>query len=290
MSITTPYEPPPQRSSLAIPLLAGGLIALVAANIFLYIQVDHLRTDSTQKIEKLQLALSGVRETSSVSTAAHAKRIEDLKEQLDNANRAARSMSSEAKVEAQAHADQLARELQAEEAKMQQRVSGQISEVNQSVTAANARISDVSTDVGSVKSQAAMTQSQLDKTIADLRSVTGDLGVQSGLVATNGHELQALKLKGERNYFDIKLGKTKQPVRFADITLKLEKTDPKRNKYTVIVMADDKMYEKKDKNANEPVQFLTAKGGHTPYELVINQVAKDQIVGYLATPKDSATR
>jgi hypothetical protein len=275
---------------LAIPLLAGGVIALVAANIFLYIQVDHLRTDSNQKIEKLQLALSGVRETSSVSTAAHAKRIEDLKEQLDAANRAARSMSSEAKVEAQAHADQLARELEAEEAKMQQRVTGQISEVNQSVTAANARISDVSTDVGTVKSQAAMTQSQLDKTIADLRSVTGDLGVQSGLVATNGHELQALKLKGERNYFDIKLSKTKQPVRFADITLKLERTDPKRNKYTVIVMADDKMYEKKDKNANEPVQFLTAKGGHTPYELVINQIAKDQIVGYLATPKDSAAR
>jgi hypothetical protein len=275
---------------LAIPLLAGGVIALVAANIFLYIQVDRLRTDSNQKIEKLQLALSGVRETSSVSTAAHAKRIEDLKQQLDAANRAARSMSSEAKVEAQAHADQLAREIQAEEAKMQQRVTGQISEVNQSVTAANARISDVSTDVGTVKSQAAMTQSQLDKTIADLRSVTGDLGVQSGLVATNGHELQALKLKGERNYFDIKLGKTKQPVRFADITLKLEKTDPKRNKYTVIVMADDKMYEKKDKNANEPVQFLTAKGGRTPYELVINQIAKDQIVGYLATPKDSAAR
>ena len=289
MSIIAPYEPP-QRSGLAIPLLAGGVIALVAANIFLYIQVDRLRTDSNQKIEKLQLALSGVRETSSVSTAAHAKRIEDLKQQLDAANRAARSMSSEAKVEAQAHADQLAREIQAEEAKMQQRVTGQISEVNQSVTAANARISDVSTDVGTVKSQAAMTQSQLDKTIADLRSVTGDLGVQSGLVATNGHELQALKLKGERNYFDIKLGKTKQPVRFADITLKLEKTAPKRNKYTVIVMADDKMYEKKDKNANEPVQFLTAKGGRTPYELVINQIAKDQIVGYLATPKDSAAR
>jgi len=289
VSIIAPYEPP-QRSGLAIPLLAGGVIALVAANIFLYIQVDRLRTDSNQKIEKLQLALSGVRETSSVSTAAHAKRIEDLKQQLDAANRAARSMSSEAKVEAQAHADQLAREIQAEEAKMQQRVTGQISEVNQSVTAANARISDVSTDVGTVKSQAAMTQSQLDKTIADLRSVTGDLGVQSGLVATNGHELQALKLKGERNYFDIKLGRTKQPVRFADITLKLEKTDPKRNKYTVIVMADDKMYEKKDKNANEPVQFLTAKGGRTPYELVINQIAKDQIVGYLATPKDSAAR
>ncbi len=199
-------------------------------------------------------------------------------------------MSSEAKVEAQAHADQLARQLQAEEAKMQQQVTGQISEVNQSVTAANAKIADVSTDVGAVKSQAAMTQSQLEKTIADLKSVTGDLGVQSGLIATNGNELQALKLKGERNYFDIKLGKTKQPVRFGDITLKLESADPKRYKYSVIVMADDKRYEKKDKNVNEPVQFLTSKGGHTPYELVINQVTKDQIVGYLATPKDTSSR
>jgi len=289
VSITS-YEPPPQKSGVAIPLLTGGLIALLAVNIYLFVQVDHLRTESTQKIEKLQAAVSGVRDESSVSTAAEARHIEDLKDQLATANLQARSMSSQAKVEAQAHADQLARQLQAEEAKMQQQVTGQITEVNQSVTAANAKIADVSTDVGSVKSQAAMTQSQLEKTIADLKSVTGDLGVQSGLIATNGTELQALKMRGERNYFDIKLGRTKQPQRVGDITLKLEKTDPKRNKYTVIVSADDKQYEKKDKNANEPVQFLTAKGGHTPYEIVINQITKDQIIGYLATPKDSAAR
>ena len=51
------------------------------------------------------------------------------------------------------------------------------------------------------------------------------------------------------------------------------------------VLADDKTIEKKDKTANEPVQFLTAKGGRLPYEIIINQVKKDQIVGYLATPK-----
>jgi len=173
---------------------------------------------------------------------------------------------------------------------MQQQVSGKFNEVDQSVTAANAKIADVSSDVGNVKSQAAMTQAQLEKTISDLKSVTGDLGVQSGLIATNGRELEALKLRGERNYFDIKLGKTKQPVRFADLTLKLENADPKHNRYSVTVMVDDKKYEKKDRSANEPVQFLTSKGGHTPYELVINQVTKDQIVGYLATPKETASR
>lgn len=288
MSMTSYEQPQPQRTGLAIPLLAGGLIALAAANIYLYVQLDHLQTDTTQKVEKLTTAVAGLRDASSVSTAAQARHIDALKAELASVNAQSRNMSSEAKVEAQAHADQLARQLQAEEAKMQQQMTGQISEVNQSVTAANAKIADVSTDVGAVKSQAAMTQSQLEKTISDLKSVNGDLGVQSGLIATNGRELQALKLKGERNYFDIKLGKTKQPQRFADITMKLERTDPKRNKYTIIVMADDKQYEKKDKNANEPVQFLTAKSGHTPYELVINTITKDQIVGYLATPKDTS--
>jgi DNA repair exonuclease SbcCD ATPase subunit len=292
VSLNSSYAPPPpQRSGLAIPLLAGGVIALVAANIFLYVQIDHLRTDAKDKTDKLAAEVANLRDMSSVSKAAQERHIEALKEELATASNQARSMSSQAKVEAQAHADQLAKQLEAEEAQMQQKVAGQISDVNQSVTQANAKIADVSTDLGGVKSQAAMTQSQLEKTIADLKSTNGDLGVQSGLIATNGRELQALKMKGERNYFDIKLSKTKQPQRFADITLRLESADPKHQRYTVYVVADDKpAVEKKDKTANEPVQFYTSKGGHTPYELVINQVSKNQIVGYLATPKDTSSR
>jgi hypothetical protein len=113
--------------------------------------------------------------------------------------------------------------------------------------------------------------------------------VQSGLIATNAQELQALRRLGERNYIEIKLGKTKDRQRIGDITLLLKKTDPKKNKYTVEVMADDKLTEKKDKNVNEPVQFYTSKA-RQPYEIVINQVQKDMIVGYLSTPKVEATR
>ena len=57
-------------------------------------------------------------------------------------------------------------------------------------------------------------------------------------------ELAALKRLGERNYFDINLGKTKQPQRVGDISLLLKKTDPKRNKYTIEVLADDKTHRK----------------------------------------------
>ncbi|HEY2015725.1 MAG TPA: hypothetical protein VGH38_19615 [Bryobacteraceae bacterium] len=280
---------PPQRSGLLTALVAGALIALVAANIYLYLQVDHVRTDIAKMHDSIMNEVSNLRDASSVTTQSQARHLETLKEELAAAQAQARTQSSQAKAESIARAEQLTRKIQEEQAKVQQQVSSEISEVKQSATAANAKIADVSTDVGGVKTQVTATQEELQKTISDLKSARGDLGVQSGLIATNAGELQALRRLGERNYFEFKLGKTKAPQRVGDITLRLMKTDPKKNKYTVDVMADDKLTEKRDKNINEPVQFYTSKAKQ-PYELVVNQVQKDLIVGYLATPKEQATR
>jgi len=286
-------EPQPKSSGLLTALVAGALIALVAANIYLYVQIDHLRADVSKVRESLSTELSNLRDASSVTTASQLRHLENMKADLEatriKARDEARTLSSQAKAESQAHADQLARQIQAEEAKVQQQVSSEISEVKTAASTANAKIADVSTDVGGVKTQVSATQAELQKTIADLKSARGDLGVQSGLIATNAQELQALRRLGERNYIEIKLGKTKDRQRIGDITLLLKKTDPKKNKYTVEVMADDKLTEKKDKNVNEPVQFYTSKA-RQPYEIVINQVQKDMIVGYLSTPKVEAAR
>jgi hypothetical protein len=284
----------PQRSGLLTALVAGALIALVAANIYLYVQVDHMRTDLASVQEKLTTQVSNLRDSANVNTEAQKRHIESLKEELDAARNQARSSAGQVKSELLANADRLKKQIEEEQAKSMQAVSTEISgvksDVAQVATKADAKIADVSTEVGNVKSAQSQTAAELQKTITDLKSVKGDLGVQSGLVATNGTELQALKMRGERNYFDIKLGKTKQPQRVGDITLLLKNTDPKKNKYTVQVMADDKLTEKKDKNINEPVQFYTTKGGRIPYEIVINKVDKNMIVGYLATPKVEVTR
>jgi hypothetical protein len=275
-------------------LVAGALIALVAANIYLYVQIDHVRGDVASMQEKLTTQLSNLRDTSNVNTEAQRRHIETLKEELEAARALARNSSSQVKAEAQANMERIQRQLQDEQAKVAQQVTKEISgvksDVQQVASTANTKIAEVATDVGTVRSQAAQTKAELDKTIADLKSVRGDLGVQSGLIATNGTELAALKLRGERNYIDIKLGKTKQPQRFGDITLLLKNADTKKNRYTVQVMADDKLTEKKDKSINEPVQFYTGRGGRIPYELVINAVNKNEIVGYLSTPKEQATR
>jgi hypothetical protein len=69
------------------------------------------------------------------------------------------------------------------------------------------------------------------------------------------------------------------------VSLELKKTDAKKNKFTVVVYADDKRYEKKDRNVNEPLQFYSGKDPGL-YEIVINSIgAKNQIAGYLSTPK-----
>jgi chromosome segregation ATPase len=281
--------PEPQGPGWKTPLVAGALIALAAANVYLYVQIDHTRVDITKIRDSILTEVTNLRDASTVTSQSHKQRMETLKEELENARRQASMSASQAKAEATARAEQLAKKLEVEQAKVQQQVSSEISAVKQEANTANAKIAEVNTDVGNVKQQVASTKDELEKTIADLKRTNGDLGVQSGLIATNANELAALKRLGERNYFEFKLGKAKQPQRVGDITLLLKRTDPKRNKYTVEVMADDKRTEKKDKNINEPVQFYTSKA-RIPYEIVVNKVDKDLIVGYLATPKETVAR
>ncbi len=115
------------------------------------------------------------------------------------------------------------------------------------------------------------------------------MGVMSGLIATNSKDLSALRELGERNYFEFDLSKRQITKKVGDVTLTLKKSDPKRNRYTVEILADDKRVEKRDKTVNEPVQLYVS-DNRQPYEIVVNQIKKDEIVGYLSTPKVKMAR
>jgi hypothetical protein len=166
------------------------------------------------------------------------------------------------------------------------KVNSDLSTVRQSADAANAKIADVGTDVNGVKSDLASTKTTVQQTIADLKSVRGDLGGTQSLVATNGHELEELIKRGERNIVKFTVTrKTKGYQKVGDISLALKNADPKKNKFSLDVMADDKLVEKKDRNINEPLQFYVS---NSLYELVVNTVGKDTVSGYLSTPKYQA--
>jgi chromosome segregation ATPase len=279
--------------------LFGAVLALVGSSIYSYYQINELKTELAETREILAGEIGKVNESSSTGTKTTRASVDALKTELDEARRQAAQLAGQARVEASKHADVLAAELErvqqtqaAETAKVAQSVaavSTEVSAVKEDTTANKNRVAAVSTEVASVKTQADATKSELEKTISQLTSTRGDLGVQSGLIATNARELAALKERGERVYTEFRLAKAKTTQKVGDFQIRLTKADPKKSKYTVEVIVDDKMIEKKDRTANEPVQFLLPKSA-LPYEMVVNEVRKDMIVGYLSAPKVVAAR
>ncbi len=156
----------------------------------------------------------------------------------------------------------------------------------QQVGAVQSDVSAVKTDVGGVKTDVANTQADLADTKTQLTRVMGDAGVMSGLIATNHSELEELKHRGDRNYYEFTLHKGAPAQNVGTIKIALKKADPKHSKYTLALSADDKSIEKKDKNLDEPVQFYS---GKTPalFEIVVNDISKNQVTGYLSTPKSA---
>jgi len=173
----------------------------------------------------------------------------------------------------------LQRQQRASEARLSEEQKQQISQVN-------GDIANVKTDVGGVKTDVASTKSELAATEAKLQSTIGDLGVQSGLIAHTRDDLEILKHRGDRNYYEFTLSKGAKPQVISTVKLQLKKTDPKHGKFTLDVTADDKTIQKKDRNISEPIQFYTGRD-HMLYELVVWSVDKKKATGYLSTPKNA---
>jgi len=155
----------------------------------------------------------------------------------------------------------------------------------QQIAAVNTEVTGVKTDVGAAKTDIAKTQTDLQATNSKLEHAIGDLGVQSGLIAHTSSELEQLKHKGDRNYYEFTLHKgARTPV--STVSLELKKVDAKKSRFTLNVMADDKTIEKKDRTVGEPLQFYTGRD-HLLYEVVAFSADKNTITGYLSTPKNA---
>jgi len=183
---------------------------------------------------------------------------------------------------------QRAAELQAQQRNTESRLEKEAKAQQAQLGQVTGEVAGVKTDVGGVKTDVASTKADLEATKARLQSAVGDLGVQSGLIATTRGDLEVLKHRGDRNYYEFTLlrGAKSQPV--ATVGLQLKKADPKRGKYTMEVTADDKTIEKKDRTVAEPIQFYSGRD-HLLFELVVWTVEKNKATGYLSTPKSAPT-
>ncbi|MGB9233761.1 MAG: hypothetical protein WCC04_05050 [Terriglobales bacterium] len=214
--------------------------------------------------------------------AASQEQIADLTKRMQSAEADAETLGQKIGMTKKEMADRAA-ELQ----KAQQASAARLAEQEQKdVSAVSGEVGNVKTDVGGVKTDVAATKASLDATIAKLQTTVGDLGQQSGLIANTRSDLEALKHKGDRQYYEFTLLKGAKAQAISTVKLQLKKSDPKHGKYSLDVTSDDKTIEKKDKNQNEPVQFYSGRD-HMLYELVVWTVDKNKIAGYLSTPKNA---
>jgi hypothetical protein len=220
-------------------------------------------------IEKLNADLTG--------SQAQVKELQNRMQTAEAEGEALAQQAGLTKKELAQRTAQLQSEQRAAAARLEQEQKAQI-------TAVSGDIAGVKTDVGGVKTDVASTKADLEATKAKLQSTVGDLGVQSGLIANTREDLEALKHKGDRNYYEFTLLKGAKPQPVSTVSLQLRKTDYKKGKFTLNVTSDDKTIEKKDRNVAEPIQFYSGRE-HMLFELVIWTVQKDKATGYLSTPK-----
>lgn len=181
-----------------------------------------------------------------------------------------------------------ASDIQAAEKATESRLRADEESTKQQFGAVAGEVNGVKGDVTKVSADVSDTRNDLAQTKTKLEHAIGDLNKHSELIATTHDELEMLKHRGDRDYFEFTLHKGKDPTRLSIVSLQLRKTDAKKNKFTLFVVADDKKIEKKDRTINEPLQFYTGRD-RALLEVVVNSVEKDKVTGYLATPKNLAS-
>jgi uncharacterized protein (DUF3084 family) len=171
---------------------------------------------------------------------------------------------------------------------VQGKLAAQEEQTKQQIGAVTGEVTGVKTEVVKVKEDVNATRSDLDATKAKLERAVGDLTKEGEMIATTHDELEVLKHKGDKNYYEFTLRKGKEPTRLSTVGLQLAKVDPKKGKFTLYVLADDRKIEKRDRTVNEPLQFYTGRDRHL-FEVVVNSVDKYTATGYLVTPKNMAS-
>jgi hypothetical protein len=129
------------------------------------------------------------------------------------------------------------------------------------------------------------TQDLVAKNRADLEgSLSSTKDELNGSIAKTHEELVVLQKRGERNYFEFDLTKSKQFQRFGPLTLSLRRADTKHMNYDMSMVVDDNQLSKKRVNLFEPI-WIHTENESQPVQVVVNKISKNSVHGYISAPK-----
>jgi hypothetical protein len=166
-------------------------------------------------------------------------------------------------------------------------------------TPAKVRVAPNDRGIGNIQSQLseqhkqiASAREDIDRTKSDLSQTRDDLQSNinttkdelNGSIARTHDEVVLLQKRGERNYYEFALDKSKQYSRVGPLSVELRKADTKHKRFDMLMLVDDNELQKKSVNLYETV-WISLSDRPQPMELVVNKITKDHIEGYLSEPK-----
>ncbi len=272
-SVVPAEEPHPYRGILIGICIVLAL--LVIGEIYSLSQISSMRASLAAENAAAQKQLfSRINDQFSSRLAAlessSAQQISALKDELDAAAKRMGSTGNElrrARVmvsELQAAQEQTAAELKQE---LAQKADAQ-------------QVGTLSQDLSGTKTDLASTKKQVSTLASDLGMARSELGT---LIARNHDDIETLRKLGERNYYEFTLTRN-QEQKVAGVGLVLKKTNVKHNRFNLNLLVNDTVIPKDGRTIDEPI-FFTTSGSKGFYELVINKVERDKVIGYLSTPK-----
>src|SRR5271157_211821 len=267
-----PHSVPATGGGKALPWLVAALAVLAIANLVLVLMARSQFNDYAMKQADAMNVMTHRMEMNEERYAQLRGQFQVTSEKL--------GLTQQELARAHALSAEVQKQQQTAVAQLNQAIAQKASadEVNKLQADSNAKIGGLSTDLAGTKQDLANTKSEFTN------ALTGTKGELNGSIARTHDELVALAHKGDRDYFEFTLPRKKAQQKLGTVTVELEKTDPKKNVFSVYLYFDDKKTERSNKAINEPVYFLV-QGASSALELVVNKLGKDTVSGYMSTPK-----
>ncbi len=251
------------------------LVALAIAQIYSLSQLTTLRGSFETQQEKLRKDLSAQLQdqlSSRLSAFEHsnAQQLDAMKTEVDTAAKRMGRAGGEI------------RRSKEKLAKLETEQNQQAEALKQEIArkADQQQLGALTQDVSATKTDLDTTKKAVDTLRSDLGMARSELGT---LIAKNHDDIDTLRKLGERDYFEFTLERN-QPQTIVGVSVLLKRTNLKRHRFSVNLVADDQEIEKKDRTVNEPIFFYVG-GSKRAYELVVNKVQSNKVTGYVSTPK-----
>lgn len=263
-------------------LLVAFIVAAVGFNVFLMSKMGAIEDSAQQQRVALETKIADLEGRLEAANGARMHELAAIETQLDKARKEAASRS---RSEAKRQSDRVAKTLAQQQREQQDMFLTEISGVRGAADANRDGIADVDSKVDRVQNGVDENREGLAETADLVRGAQGEIDSVAGRVDFNASAIARLRRMGENEVVRFELLKSKNRTRVENVQLRLRDVSANKNRYSIEILADDELIVQKNRYRNEPVEFYVT-GARRPYEIVVTEVEKDRVSGYLAKPTE----